>query len=298
MDYKKIIRQAIDLHVHIGPEIIPRKYQNVEELIKDQKGKIGGVGIKNHFFPAISSVKNKKIKIINSVTLNNYQGGFNSEVARACAEISDSPITVWFPTISADNFLEKQEYELDKKWIDPKLRNKSSLKKAEEVKGLNIFDKSGKIKNEVIRVLKIIKKYNAILATGHISWQESFELVKKAKEIGIEKIIITHPIYQKIDMPIERQKRLTETGAYIEQCYSMYSIDKIAIKKIAEQIKYLESKNCIISSDVGQVFSKAPSEALKDFIVLLEKEGLEEKDFKKMLIDNPEKLIDTSSLSV
>ena len=53
MDYRKILQQAIDLHIHIGPEIIPRKF-TLPELVDYEKGKLRGVGVKNHFFPTIA----------------------------------------------------------------------------------------------------------------------------------------------------------------------------------------------------------------------------------------------------
>ena len=112
-----------------------------------------------------------------------------------------------------------------------------------------------------------------------------------AEKVGIEKIIITHPIYQKIDMPIKIQKELAKLGALVEHCYSMYSIDKIPMDRIACQMKDVGADNCILSSDVGQTFSKSPSEALTDFISLLEQEGITENEIKAILIKNPARLV-------
>ena len=137
-----------------------------------------------------------------------------------------------------------------------------------------------------------IKDVDAILATGHIPWEESRELINIAvQKFKIKKTIITHPIYQKINMPLEVQKELAKTGALIEHCFSMYSIDKIPIAKIAEQIKYVGAENCILSSDVGQSFSKSPSEALLEFISLLSQNNVTEKELVTMLVDNPNKII-------
>lgn len=296
MDYSKILQQAIDLHVHIGPEIIPRKFL-LPELLKQEKGKLKGIGVKNHFFPTITMdtkdvFKEKSIFVIHSVTLNQYVGGFNPDVIRASAELSPRPIIVWFPTIHAENILKKQQFEIPAEWIDPKLEKEVKPRLSKDIKGLSIFDSKGKIKEEVRAVLNTIKKYGAILATGHISWQESRALVKFAtQKVGLKKVIITHPIYQKINMPIAVQKELIKVGAFIEHCFSMYSIDKISIKQIANQIRQVGPENCILSSDVGQTFSPNPNEALKKFISLLRKEKITTEEIKIMLITNPRKLI-------
>lgn len=297
MDYQEILKQAIDLHVHIGPEMIPRKF-TLPELISYEKGNLRGVGVKNHFFTTIAmgglSTQNKgeDFIVINSVVLNRYMGGFNPDTIRACAELSERPIIVWFPTLHTESFLLSQETEIPEEWIDPNLRGKIMLRRSADVKPLVIFDSNKRLLEEVKEVLSVIKEQGAILATGHLSWQDSYELVKfAANEVGIKKIIITHPIYRKIAMPVSTQKELTQLGALVEHCYSMYSIDKIPIREIAEQIKEVGATNCILSSDVGQIFSKSPSESLADFMALLIGEGITEEEIKTMLILNPERLV-------
>lgn len=296
MDYSKILQQSIDLHVHIGLEVIPRKFLLLE-LLKYEEGKLKGVGVKNHFFPTIAmntkdTLKQKRPFVINSVVLNHYVGGFNTDAVRTSDESSPRPIIVWFPTIHAENILKKQRFEIPAEWINPKLRKEIKPRLSKDIKGLSVFDSKGEIKEEVKNVLDVIKERKAILATGHISWQESQALVKFAiQKVGLEKVIITHPIYQKINMPIEIQKELVKIGAFVEHCFSMYSIDKIPIKQIADQIKQVRPENCILSSDVGQTFSPSPSEALAEFIRLLNTEGITDKEISTMLIANPKRLV-------
>lgn len=45
---RDIIKQAIDIHVHVGPEIIPRKY-TAQLLINAEEGKLGGAVFKESF---------------------------------------------------------------------------------------------------------------------------------------------------------------------------------------------------------------------------------------------------------
>lgn len=291
MNYKKLLRQAIDLHVHIGPEIIPRKF-TLSELIACEAGKLRGIGVKNHFFPTAAMTKLPAQKgtpfVVNSVVLNHYVGGFNPDVIQASAELSEKPIIVWFPTLHTEQFLRSQEFEIPEEWIDQKMRGKLPLCPTKNIQALSIFDGNKKISKVVERVLRAIKECGAILATGHLSWRESYALVKCAFEvIGVEKIILTHPIYQKIDMPLAVQKLLAMQGAFIEHCYSMYAIDKIPMRRIARQIKFVGAQRCIMSSDVGQTFSKSPSEALQEFVSLLRKEGISVWEIKRMLVDNP-----------
>ena len=291
MELKDIIRRAIDIHIHIGPEIIPRKY-TVESLVKIEAGKIGGLVLKNHFYPTqpfINEVKSTKaVQLFGGVVLNNAVGGMNPEVIYNASLLSDNkPIIVWFPTINAKNFLEKSEFEIAPEWI----KKKSFMaRKSTNIKPVAVTE-NNRLTNAAILVLKEIKKCNAVLATGHISWKESVLVVNKAISMGLQKIVITHPIYQRIEMPVRVQKELVQKGCFIEQSFSMYSIDKIPIKKIAKQIQEVGTKSVILSSDVGQTFSPPPSEALLQFSTLLKNDGINENQLFNMMITNPKKLL-------
>lgn len=287
---KEIIKQAIDIHLHIGPEIIPRRY-TVETLMVEEKGKLKGAVLKNHFYSTQPFIESKKIKkelmFFGAVVLNNSVGGMNPETIYTSSLLSDKPIMVWFPTINAENFLQKSEFEIAPEWVK---RKGFTGRRSKDVKPV-IVAKDNRLTKEGVLVLQAIKKCNAVLATGHISWKESAILVNQALREGIRKIVVTHPIYQCINMPIAIQKELAKKGCFIEQSYSMYSIDKIPISKIAQQIKDVGSKSVILSSDVGQTFSVSPSQALLDFASLLLKKGITEKELFEMLVLNPKKLL-------
>lgn len=279
-----IIRRAIDLHVHIKPDALPRKYTALE-LAEKMMGKIRRICVKSHTFETVSIAQkvNKNLKtdfLIGSATLNNSVGGLNQSLLKALSKTCCDPIIVWLPTINAENYLKKSEWEIRPEWVK---NSEFKPRKSGEVKAV-------KIDEELDKVLEIIKENNWALATGHISWQEAERVAVKALDMGV-KVVITHPIYQLIDMPIETQISLAKEGALIEQCYSMNSIDKISIEKIAGQIKRVGAENCIISSDVGQTFSPDPDEALEKFANLLIKQGIKEKELERMMVKNPENLI-------
>jgi len=286
---KEIIENTIDLHVHIGPDIMPRKY-DLASLLKTEKGKIAGLAVKRHFLPACGfDYGQPDLILIESVTLNNSVGGFNADAVFASAAMTKNPLIVWFPTVHAEKFLKSQEYEVPLEWFG----NQTDYvpRKAKDVKGMNIFDSDGGTKRDVIAVLEAIKETGSILATGHLTWQESAELIKTAKEIGIKKIIVTHPVCPGMIMPLEVQIEMAKLGAYIEECYTKYSIHKIPISEIAKQIRAIGVNQFILSSDVGQVFSSSPSEALSEFGDLLMKEGITEKELEIMMVENPRKIV-------
>lgn len=286
----KLIRRAFDLHVHIGPEMIPRKY-TATSLIKSEQGTMAGMALKNHFFPTtpfIAGAPKTSLTLIGSVVLNNFVGGLNADVIYSTGTLSRTRFIVWFPTVNAKQFLDTSKWEIAPEWV----RNSSIRSRASKtIKPITVWSAKRRLSKQCIEVLYAIKKTNAILATGHIAWQESYALVSRARRMGIKQIIITHPIYQRIAMPIAIQKNVAAQGCKIELCWSMWKIDNIPIATIAKEINAIGAKNCILSSDSGQIFSPAPSEALMEFCTALQAEGITQNNLTTMLITNPKILL-------
>ncbi len=289
-DIESMLRNAIDLHVHVGPECLKRKYL-AQELTKSEDGKLSGICVKSHFCttaPIVFGV-NSKTKLYGSITLNNFVGGLNPEAVYASAALSKDPIIVWFPTVNSENHLNNSNYEFPPEWGETEGRFKPRLSR--DVEPVRILE-DGKLVKKAEEVLNVIQEYGCVLATGHLSPRESQVLVGRAIEKGIKKVIVTHPIYQKINMSLGMQKQLALKGAVMEHCYSMYTIDKIKIQEIARQIREIEVVNCILSSDLGQIKSVSPSQGLREFASLLIQEGLTEEDIEMMLIKNPKRLVE------
>ncbi len=279
-----IIKQAIDLHVHIGPEVIPRKY-TAQTLAEAEQSKLGGAVLKNHFYPTAAMFDQQSIngiELYGSIVLNNAVGGMNPEAVYAASLVSKKPLIVWFPTINAEQFLRTNNYEIAPEWVEDK---SLKLKSTDETTPVKVTEK-GKLLPEAVQVIDMIAQVKGVLATGHIAAEESMLVANYARSLNVS-VIITHPIYQHINMSIEQQKQLAQLGCYMEQPYSMYSMDGISIKEIAEQIKAVGPAWVILSSDVGQTFSPSPSEALKLYCELLLKEGITEDELKIMLVKNP-----------
>ena len=126
MDILFDVCQFIDLHVHIGPEILPRKY-TVQTLVIAEQGKIAGMALKSHFYPTIPQIKSvadtKGLILVGSITLNNYIWGLNADAIYASATLSSLPLIVWFPTINAQQFVNTSRYEIPPEWVkDPKFK--------------------------------------------------------------------------------------------------------------------------------------------------------------------------------
>ena len=283
MTLDEIIKNCYDLHLHIGSEILPRKYRT-DNLVKELSGKISGCVLKNHFYPTAPLIPSDcaDLDIFGSVVLNRFCGGPNPDAIYASALIAPKPLFVWLPTIHSAQFLKESKFEIPPEWTgNPNFQSRlsSAILPVEITKA------------SIQPVIKAVKDVGGVLCTGHISWQESVMVAEESLKNGLSKIIITHPIYQRIDMPVDIQKELASVGCFIEQCYSMITIDNIPAAKIAEQILEVGSEKIVLSSDVGQLHSTAADSAMRNFAQILMNEGIGIEKIKMMMVDNPKKII-------
>jgi hypothetical protein len=292
-----LVEKSYDLHFHIGPDILPRKY-TVEELVETEAGKVCGIALKSHSFPTIALINAVKefrgLDLIGSVTLNYFMGGFNESAIYSSSVMSQNrPIIVWMPTVHAENHLikNKSDYEIPPEWIkDPQFRPR----KKDNLKAIKVTDWAGKLIRKANSCMKTMVDAQSIVATGHLSWKEAERLAMETLDRGI-KTIITHPMQRDIAMPLDVQMKLADRGAYIEYCYIMY-LDRdnpgdYPLEKQVEAMEAIGKDRVLITSDGGQKSNPGPSQCLTEYIGLLEENGMKKADIESAVVDNPKRIL-------
>ena len=82
-------------------------------------------------------------------------------------------------------------------------------------KGIPVLDDNGQVLPEVVRVMEICAEADIIFATGHSSPKESITLVRKAKEVGVKRIVVTHANSYIWTMTPDQIKHCIDLGAYL-----------------------------------------------------------------------------------
>src|SRR6202051_1263173 len=183
----KAIQGAYDLQVHVAPDVIERRIDDVglaqEFLARGLKGFV----LKSHYFPTAERAKVVSravpgISAFGAITLNHSVGGLNP-VAVELSGRSGCKL-VWMPTVDAANetagrldgpnvklpFWAKIQRELAATGIAPP--------------PITVLDSNGKISESTRRCIELIARHNMILATGHLGRAEIYALVKAAREMG------------------------------------------------------------------------------------------------------------------
>ncbi len=269
---ENLMKGAYDIHIHSSPDIIPRKLHDIELAKKAKSAGLSGILLKNHFTETASRaslVKQvvKNLEVYGGIVLNKSVGGLNPNAVEVALKLGAKE--VWMPTVDSENH-----------------RRKNGLKD-----GISIRNENTAL---VIEILKLISSYNAILGTGHLSIEEIIVLVDLAKKYKVEKILITHPEFWIVNIPISTQQELAKKGVFFERCYNSTTLqdkNKTPFTVLTEQIKEVGINSTILSTDLGQVHNPEPIEGMKIMIETLIESGIRENYIEKMIKDNPYNLL-------
>lgn len=299
MRLEKIVRCAIDMHVHVGPECIVRKYDAIQFAREALRRGIAGAVLKSHFQStsdwAYLARRHVGAKLFGAIALNRHVGGLNPYAVRAALgpRIRDEPLlkVVWMPTIHSKSHLAMRAkngdgYDIPTEWGGAMA---GCGRRASDIEPVDAVAEGARPALE--EILDLIKEFGLVLATGHLHWEEAELLFERARERGLRRILITHPLYEAVNMPLERIVAISKRGAYIEQSYALNLIDGIPIRRMVECINAVGPERTILSSDLGQATSPSPPTGLLRFFRALQREGVDPKDIREMACENPRALL-------
>jgi predicted TIM-barrel fold metal-dependent hydrolase len=284
IDIDELLTGSIDMHMHPGPTGGPCRLDALEAARQAKQAKMMGIVLKSHSYTAsamaiIVSQLVPDILVFGSVCLDYEIGGLNPHAVENAAQLGAK--IVWMPTFSSTNSINKMR----------------ALGLPLKGKGLSLIDDTGKLVPEINPILTLIKERNMILATGHISPQETFILLNEAKKIGIKKFIITHPTdaeFSEKHFSIDELQRLAKMGAFIEFTLVGMLPNEFCHNpaQITQAIKDIGAKHCIISTDLGQPQNPLPVEGMRLLIATLLKHGISKEEVELMAKRNPAILLD------
>jgi len=278
-----ILRGVVDMHIHTAPDVFERRVNDIEAVRQAKEVGMRAVLLKCHQTLTadrawLVAKMEPGIEVFGALCLDIAScGGINVEAVKVAIKLGAKEI--WMPTIDAANHL---------KYYGGNLEN-----------AVEVFSKNESLKPEMEQILKLIAESNVILGTGHLSPRETEILVDEAKKIGVKKILVTHPEFEAIKMPVETQKKLVKKGALMEYCF--FSVvhlgflgrrTLISPAELASQIREVGAENCVMSTDFGNIFLPPPIEGMRMYISSMRAQGISQREIDIMVKENPSKLLD------
>ena len=291
---RALLQGSYDLHIHSAPDILPRKGNAIDFARRAADVGMAGILIKSHYVSTTdrADLANEivpNVKVFGSLCLNHAIGGINP-VAVDIAGRSGARL-IWFPTVDARNEFDRMDSYKGMStpfWYDiaQEMREKGMTKEP-----IWLLQEDGKLIPEVYQVLEVISQYNMILATGHVGIEETMALVKAAKEVGISRIVLTHPDLPSVRMPFDLQAELVQMGALIERTYTINYSGKATWEYTFAATRAAGVKGTFLSTDMGQPKPPWPDEGLGEFIQFFLDGGFTSDEVRTMVCENPAQLV-------
>lgn len=282
---RSMLRGAIDMHIHSGPDIFPRSVSSVEAAQQAHDAGMEAIVLKSHSTDTAARAELAGdltgMQVLGGVSLNYPVGGINPYAVLESARQGGR--VVWFPTLCARHFLAHAENV-------PILREKSPL----ESPGIVLTDDSGRLLPEVEEVLQLVMEYDMILCSGHVTPGDAIAAFERARDIGITRLVVTHPHALFVGAEVEDMKRLAELGAMNEMHYAFVTPviqPPQTMQYIAGVIREVGVESCYLATDGGQKMNPVPVEALRLFVVGMLEQGLSEDEVRYMVSDAPRKVL-------
>ena len=288
------IEGAYDVQVHVAPDVIARRIDDLDLAKEFLAHKLKGFVLKSHYAPTYERAKvvtkaSPGITAYGAITLNHSVGGLNP-VALEIAGRSGNKI-VWMPTVDAANetagrtdgptdklpFWAKIQRELSATGISPP--------------PLTVIDSDGRVNAAARRCLELIGKHDMVLATGHLSKKEIRALVKTAKEMGLKRILVTHAEFPSQNMTADEQLEVANMGAMIEHCFTTMYTNKAPWDAYYDSVRKVGPERVVLSTDLGQTINPPVAEGFAMFAQKMLDAGFSKADVRRMCVTNPTALI-------
>ena len=291
----KTLEGAYDLQIHVGPDVIARRIDDLDCAREFVARGMKGFVLKSHYIQTgeRAQVVTKAVpgsRVFGAVTLNHSVGGLNP-VAVELAGRTGCKI-VWMPTVDARNetagrldggteklpFWAKIQRELAAEGISPP--------------PLSVIDEAGELTEPARRCLERIAKHDMILATGHLGRKEIFALVRAARPMGVRKVVVTHAEFPSQNLTGSEQRELADLGAIIEHCFTTTYTAKATWESAFANIREAGVSRALISTDLGQTINPPVAEGFAMFAQRLLDGGFTADDVRTMAVTNPTRLIE------
>ena len=280
---------AIDLHVHTAPDVYDRSVTD-HELAKEA----AAVGMRalllksHHTLTADRATLSRSmagIEGFGGVALNQTGGGLNPVAAETAVEFGAREI--WMPTLHAAHCMAVAEPEMFRAEVR---RGRA---------GITVLDAAGRVNDAAMAILEIIRDAGIILGTGHVSPDESLGLLAAAKDMGHDRVLVTHPHMSFTRFTLGQMRQAVELGGTLEFDYLACSPNwehALSPKQTAEAMLEIGPEHCVMATDGGQRFNPHPPRMLSDFGDAMHAHGVPEDALRMMMCENPARLLGLESM--
>jgi hypothetical protein len=156
---------------------------------------------------------------------------------------------------------------------------------------ISLLDGDGRLSAAASSCLEVLAAHDVVLATGHVGRDEIFALVRRARELGLRRVLVTHAEFTSVDLTTDDQAELARLDALVEHCYTTPYSGKTTWEHVYAGLRATGATGSVISTDLGQPANPAPAEGMADFAARLLEAGFTAEEVRRMAVVNPAELV-------
>lgn len=271
-----LLEGATDVHVHAGPDPYADRRMDARQLAASARARgMAGLVLKSHEYltqPLAWALADEAapLRLYGGIALDHGVGGLNPKALRISLRMGAK--VVWMPTFDAAHW----------RSLNPGRWNSDDAP-------IRIIDEAGRLDPVCETLLDLIAEHDAVLASGHLSVEESLPLLRSAQQRGIRSVI-THASFW---WPIEAQQNAAALGAMLEQCAiaTYHEGGDAAFEGIAEQVRQVGPERVALATDLGQAPNPDPPIGFALWIDRFLEADFSEDEVKRMVQENPAQLL-------
>jgi Family of unknown function (DUF6282) len=286
---RELVRGALDLHVHIGPDVPERVIDDLDLARRCVELGLGGFGLKSHYTSTaerarVVSKAVPGVRVVGTLTLNRAVGGMNPIAVEIAAR--EGARIVWLPTFDSPaetaGRVEPQPGQHVPIWakLQHELRGMGM-----NVDPVRVRGEDGALLPETLQVLETIARHGLVLATGHLGSADAFAIVDAALAAGVRHVVITHPEFPSQDYSVDEQVALAEKGCLFDRCLSTPLSGKTTWEHVFDGIRAVGLDRNVFSSDFGNPDYPPVEDGLALWAERLLDGGFDEDEVRTMIVD-------------
>lgn len=281
---------AVDLHRHGFPEIsesIRTSLSDVDDITLCRDAGMRAVVLKSHVWPTPGRAQLLEqlvpgIRVVSSVTLNEFAGGMRPEVVELAARQGAG--VVYLPTASAHN-------DLARGGISRRISGEIDSYHPDPEGGVRVLQDDGRLTPDMWAVLEALDTWPMTVYSGHLSAEESLAIARTGRLAG--RMVFSHPDSDSIAADDEAVVEAAGLGVFIEICAlgTYPQIGRVTYDDLARTIRLVGAERCVLTSDYFFPWAPPSHQMLLDLALGLMDAGITRDAIRTMLCDNPGSLV-------
>jgi len=191
-----------DLHVHAAPSLLPRHGDDRATVVAEREQGFATVVLKAHEGSTVERAAAAGPGVVGGIVLNSPVGGANPDAVEVAARLGGR--VVWMPTVSARTHKAGA--------ASPEL----SVHRGFELRAVDVVGDDGTLRPAWHDVLDVIAAHDLLLASGHLSADETVVLFRAARAHGVQRLLVNHPKMAFLHWNDAASAALQELDAHLE----------------------------------------------------------------------------------